>query len=150
MLLLHRYISGNQIIILQLVLQVINSALNSTPANIVQAFSLSSSPSSSKLKLNTFNVKKVTKVTPSEFDVYKHYFHSGSQTNNDSKSNSGNEDNQLNTNIYETPVLIENALSSTLCEDICDSIVYNLGSVQVDLQRKRKVSNDDNILDGGQ
>ena len=91
------------------------------PLILVQSLSLSSIPSSS------FHVRKVSKVTASDFDVHKHYFHKDPQTGA----------------IYETPVLIENALSPSLAEELCDSIVHNLGHVNVDVQRKRKGSEDD-------
>ena len=87
----------------------------------IYGLSLSSTPASS------FNVRKVSKVSASDFEVQKHYFHKDTQTGA----------------IYETPVLIENALSPSLSEKLCDSIVHNLGHVTVDVQRKRK-----NIKDG--
>lgn len=87
----------------------------------IHGLSLSSVPASS------FDVRKVSKVTASDFEVHKHYFHKDIQTGA----------------IYETPVLIENALSPSLSEEVCDSIVHNLGHVNVHVQRKRKNIEDD-------
>ena len=74
-----------------------------------------------------FQVSQVPKVNAVDFDVHKHYFHT-----------------VQNGTIYETPVLVENVLSPSLCEEMCDSIGYNLGHVTVDVQRKQKfISVDD-------
>ena len=49
-----------------------------------------------------FQVSQVPKVNAVDFDVHKHYFHT-----------------VQNGTIYETPVLVENVLSPSLCEEMC-------------------------------
>lgn len=84
----------------------------------------------------SFHVTEVAKVSATDFDVHKHYFHK-----------------RENNIIYETPVLVENALSQSSCEKICDCLVNNLGHIKVDVQRKRKSldgDTDDNQTEGVQ
>ncbi len=97
------------------VLFTVISTLNFT--QVAVTFSLSSPPSS-------FQVSKVPRINSKEFDKNKHYFHSTCDKNKKVMQ-------------YETPVLIENLLSQLSCEEICDSLVTNLGDMTVDVQRKQ-------------
>ena len=96
-----------------------------------QVYSFSAiSKNNQKNTVNNFHdVKQIKKVSPEEFDIHQHYFH---------KHPSSNSLQNNTTRQYETPVLIENILSPKQCEQVCDSIVYNLGEMSVDLQRKTK------------
>ena len=53
----------------------------------------------------------------------------------------------INGKIYETPVLVKNALSKENCEYVCDIIVNELGSETVDLQRKLCFEDGESITD---
>jgi hypothetical protein len=98
-------------------------------------------------------LQNVPKVNPVDFHVREHYLHvyhqKGRRPNNnedDSDSDSDNDndndnDKKLQWN-YETPVLIENVLSSTQCDAFCDALVTNLGHVEVDVQRKYYTDDD--------
>ncbi len=88
-----------------------------------------------------YNVNKVVKVPAAEFDVHKHYFHKRERRATTTTTSSDKNDKQQHA-YYETPVLVENALSASLSEEICDSIVYHLGHASVDLQRKHKGQED--------
>mmetsp|Transcript_14955 Transcript_14955/g.17399 ORF Transcript_14955/g.17399 Transcript_14955/m.17399 type:complete len:452 (-) Transcript_14955:26-1381(-) len=110
--------------ILVLFLLLLKTSLKFHNIYFVQCLSLSSSPAS-------FTVHKVPIIkSPSDFDVHRHYFHTSSVF-----ANANNDKKEV---IYETPVLIENVLSSSTCEDICDSLMNNLGHVPVQLQQKEQ------------
>ena len=73
------------------------------------------------------HLRNVPTVKKSQFNPKLHYYHTHD-----------------NGNIFETPVLVENALSAEDCENICNTIVQELGESVVDLQRKVKVLDEDN------
>jgi len=68
------------------------------------------------------HVRSVFKVDSSKFEPNTHYYHT-----------------HANGNPFETPVLVENVLSKQECEAICNTIVQELGTSFVDLQRKTKM-----------
>jgi hypothetical protein len=67
----------------------------------------------------SFNIRPVIKVDKSKFDPDTHYYH----FHNDGTP-------------YETPVLIENALSIQECDSICNGLLHEVGKEVVDLQHK--------------
>eukprot|EP00592_Proboscia_alata_P017911 CAMPEP_0194400626 /NCGR_PEP_ID=MMETSP0174-20130528/127337_1 /TAXON_ID=216777 /ORGANISM="Proboscia alata, Strain PI-D3" /LENGTH=509 /DNA_ID=CAMNT_0039197201 /DNA_START=205 /DNA_END=1734 /DNA_ORIENTATION=+ len=67
-------------------------------------------------------LRQIPRVLASDFDPNVHYYRSS-------------RNNPLLR--YETPVIIEGALSPAECDTLCDTIVAECGSLKIDLQRKR-------------
>jgi len=102
------------------------------------ASGLSSSSSSSFSVNPQFMVRSISQVDRSQFDPQTHYYHTHTTQNSDEHPNPNP--------FFETPVLIENAVSKQECEFICDTIVQELGGSIVDLQRKTKIVEEDRTL----
>ena len=91
-----------------------------------------------------FITKSVPTVDAKEFDPETHYYHLHDDVHDADYNIKQQEQNKspLIKTYYETPVLIENALSQENCEYICDSLIEHMGDASVELQRKT-------ILDDG-
>ena len=77
---------------------------------------------------NKISTREVPCIDASQFQPNTHYYHTHSSEKNQKMCN----------HFYETPVLIENALSEKNCDLACDVIMRDLGSNVIDLQRKLK------------
>ena len=83
-------------------------------------------------------IEKVPIVDASQFQSNIHYYHEHIACSKDNKNGRG---------IYETPVLVENALSNDDCELACNVIMNEFGSSIVDLQRKVRNKDNDIVTD---
>jgi len=98
--------------------------------------------------LSPASIPFITKIVPTvdakEFDPETHYYHLHDDVHDadyNIKQQEQNKSSIIKT-YYETPVLIENALSQENCEYICDSLIEHMGDASVEVQRKT-------ILDDG-
>lgn len=76
---------------------------------------------------SAFQIQSIPRVDAASFDCEKHYYHEHSPTDGVSSSQDL---------FYETPVLVENALSLDKCEAICDSLIGAGRDLRVTVQRK--------------
>ena len=82
--------------------------------------------------------KEIPRVSVNEFQCHIHYFHNitrWKKDTNEFQSKSNSMDDIIS---YETPVIIENALTTDECESICDTMLSHLGSHEILIQRKTK------------
>jgi len=90
--------------------------------------------------MQTFQTKEIPRVSVNDFSPNQHYFHTR------------NEKTSTSTFQYETPVIVENALPPSVCENFCDIIASALGSTEIQVQRKQRTmkttntKNDDPIV----
>mmetsp|Transcript_23565 Transcript_23565/g.36347 ORF Transcript_23565/g.36347 Transcript_23565/m.36347 type:complete len:451 (-) Transcript_23565:247-1599(-) len=74
-------------------------------------------------KRSHHSMQQIPRVKANDFSANSHYYH---------------ERQCLESTIaYETPVIVEGALSPSTCESICDRIASVCGSLEIDVQRKR-------------
>ena len=80
-------------------------------------------------KTIAFHVQSVPRVDAAAFECDTHYYHEHSPTK---------EVFSPRDLLYETPVLVENALSLEKCEEICDQLMESSDDLKVTVQRRTK------------
>ena len=106
----------------------------------VHSFSLKNDHNNIVNNYNNFDIQPIIKVKPDEFDADIHYYHHQRKSRISENESQIDEDQSMYD--YETPVLIEGALSLEKCDAICTSLVDCVGETMVDMQRKMRFENE--------